>query len=155
MKKLILPLLLVFFAIGQAQTDKNSDLADNKSEHHHMRSQDEKRTPAERANLQTKRMALHLDLTESQQKSVNALLLKQNEQRDKSFAAAKKNKEAGKQPTDAERYQQQVSHLDSQIAFQNEMKSILNEKQYAQWKTQREKSGKRLMMRIHHKGQHD
>jgi len=29
MKKLIFPLLLVFFAIGQAQTDKNSDLANN------------------------------------------------------------------------------------------------------------------------------
>ncbi len=155
MKKLIFPLLLVFFAIGQAQTDKNSDLANNKSERHHLRSQDAKRTPAERANLQTKRMALHLDLTESQQKSVNALLLKQNEQRDLSFSAVKKDKEAGKQPTDAERYQQQVNRLDSQIAFQNEMKSILNEKQYAQWKTQREKSGKRLMMRKHHKGQHD
>ncbi|MDP2058913.1 MAG: hypothetical protein U1C58_08395 [Flavobacteriaceae bacterium] len=150
MKKLILPLLLVVFAIGQAQIDKKVELASNKQAHQHLRSQDEKRTPAERANLQTKRMALHLDLTESQQKSVNTLLLKQNEQRDLSFAALKKDKEAGKQPTDAERYQQQVNRLDSQIAFQKEMKSILNEKQYEQWKNQREKSGKRMMMKKHH-----
>jgi hypothetical protein len=115
-----------------------------------MRAQYQNQTPAERANLQTKRMTLHLDLTDGQQKSVNALLLKQNEQRSKSFAEAKKNKEAGKQLTDAERYQLQVSRLDSQIAFQKEMKSILNEKQYEQWKTQREKSGKRIAMRKHH-----
>lgn len=155
MKKLILPLLMLVFAIGQAQTDKKVELASNKQARQQMRAQYQNQTPAERANLQTKRMTLHLDLTDGQQKSVNALLLKQNEQRSKSFAEAKKNKEAGKQLTDAERYQLQVSRLDSQIAFQKEMKSILNEKQYEQWKTQREKSGKRIVMRKHHHKQHN
>lgn len=155
MKKLILPLLMLVFSIGQAQTDKKADLASNKQVHQRMRAYHQNQTPAERANLQTKRMALHLDLTDSQQKSVNALLVKQNEQRDKLFAEAKKNKEAGKQPTDDERYQMQVSRLDSQIVFQNEMKSILNEKQYEQWKSHREKSGKRIAMRSHHKRQHN
>lgn len=153
MKKLILPLLLVVFAIGHTQTDPKDELALNKRAQQHARGQYEKRTPVERANLQTKRMTLQFDLTESQQKSVNNLLIKQNEQRNLSFEDAKKIKEAGKQPTDAERYQHQVSRLDSQIAFQKEMKSILNEKQYEQWKAQREKSGKRIMMRRHHNKQ--
>lgn len=153
MKKLILPLLLVVFVIGHAQTDPKDKLARNKRTQQHERGQYEKLTPVERANLQTKRMTLQLDLTESQQKSVNNLLIKQNEQRNLSFEDAKKTKEAGKQPTDAERYQHQVSRLDSQIAFQKEMKSILNEKQYEQWKAQREKSGKRIMMRRHHNKQ--
>lgn len=153
MKKLILPLLLSVFILGNAQTEKQSDVATTRQSQYQKRGQYAKMTPAERANLQTKRMVLHLDLTEGQQKSVNALLTKRNEQRDKFFAEATKNKEAGKQFTDAERYQHQVSRLDSQIAFQKEMKSILDEKQYAQWKAQHEKSGKRLMMRKHQKRQ--
>ncbi len=155
MKKLILPLLLSVFILGNAQTEKQSDVANTRQPQYQKRAQHAKMTPAERANLQTKRMVLHLDLTEGQQKSVNALLLKRNEQRDKFFAEAAKNREAGKQFTDAESYQHQVSRLDDQIAFQKEMKSILDEKQYAQWKAQHEKSGKRLMMRKHQKRQHN
>lgn len=153
MKRLILPLLLSVFIFGNAQTEKQSDVATTRQAQYQKRAHYAKMTPAERANLQTKRMTLHLDLTESQQKSVNALLLKQNENRDKFFAEATKNGESGKQFTDAERYQHQASRLDDQIAFQKEMKSILDEKQYGQWKAQHEKSGKRFMMRKHHKRQ--
>ena len=63
------------------------------------------------------------------------------------------NKESGKQLTDAERYQLQVGRLDSQIVFQKEMKSILNEKQYEQWKTQHKKFGKHMRMGRRYKKQ--
>ncbi|PJB13350.1 MAG: hypothetical protein CO119_02110 [Flavobacteriales bacterium CG_4_9_14_3_um_filter_40_17] len=153
MKKLIFPLLLSVFIFGNAQTEKQSDVATNRQSQYQKRAHFAKLTPSERANLQTKRMTLHLDLTESQQKLVNNLLLKQNEQRNQSFEAANKNKESGKQLTDAERYQLQVGRLDSQIVFQKEMKSILNEKQYEQWKTQHKKFGKHMMMGRRYKKQ--
>ncbi len=95
--------------------------------------------PQEMAELQTKKMTLHLDLTEAQQKKVMALNLEQAKQRKAAKEKRKESKEKGKKPTKEERLAFENKKLDAQIENKKQMKSILNEEQYKKWETMKEK----------------
>ncbi|KJD32613.1 hypothetical protein PK35_10465 [Tamlana nanhaiensis] len=97
------------------------------------------------ATLQTKRMTLHLDLTESQQAKIQKINLENATQRKAKFEEMKAKKEKGelKKPTDEERYAMENARLDHQIAMKRKMKDILNDDQYAKW----EKGQQRMAMR--------
>lgn len=89
-------------------------------------------TAAERASLHTKKMTLALALDNAQSKKVYAVILPKVEQR-MATKAAKKEQQERQKPSKEERFKRINMRLDTKIAFQNEMKSILTEPQFEQW----------------------
>ncbi|MCX2717989.1 hypothetical protein [Lentiprolixibacter aurantiacus] len=125
MKKLILTLALLTGVLLSAQEmrprmhkQKHSDL-----------------TAEQMAVLKTKRMALALDLTDSQQRQVQKLNLEQQELRKSRRAEMKARREGNdeKPVSTEERYEHELDRLNSMIAFKAQMKSILNQSQYEKW----------------------
>lgn len=104
-------------------------------------------SPEDIAQIQTKKMTLELDLNESQQKQVNALLLEEAKGRAEKKAAYSKmkdNAEAKAAITKEDRVKMMNERLDNQIAMKAKMKTILNADQYAKWEqNMTEKTGKR------------
>lgn len=87
-------------------------------------------TPEQVAQLQTKKMTLHLDLTTSQQVEVEKLLVSEAKERKAKMEVVKANKESGEKPSQDERLKMQNERLDHQIAMKQKMKAILNADQY-------------------------
>lgn len=133
MKKLILIVVFCATAISYAQGPR-----DNAKDF----------TAAERASLHTKKMTLALALDNAQSKKVYAVVLSQVEDRMAAQAVKKEQKE-GQKPSKEERLKRLNARLDSQIAHQNEMKSILTGPQFEQWKAMAKK-GKRGRKGRHH-----
>ena len=104
-------------------------------------------TPEEIAQIQTKKMTLELDLNESQQKQVNALLLEEARNRaekKEAYNKIKDNAEAKAALTKEDRVKMMNDRLDNQIAMKAKMKNILNADQYAKWEQKMtQKTGKR------------
>ncbi|MGB5419767.1 hypothetical protein [Algibacter sp.] len=99
------------------------------------------------ATNQTKKMTLHLDLTESQQKQIQKINLENATKRKEMMAERKARKESGevKKPTPEERLKMDNARLDYKIAMKAKMKNILNEEQFAKWE--------KWQMQRDHKGQ--
>ncbi|WP_341214998.1 hypothetical protein [uncultured Wocania sp.] len=87
----------------------------------------------EMATLQTKKMTLHLDLTESQQAKIHKLNLENATKRKAMMETRKARKESGNTPSKEQRLAMMNTKLDHQIAMKAKMKDILNEEQYAKW----------------------
>jgi hypothetical protein len=85
------------------------------------------------AELATKKMALHLDLNESQQIAINEIELERAKKRKERHEA----KENRKDYTEAERFEQKTEMLDAQIAHKKKIKSILTAEQYKKWESGR------------------
>ena len=104
-------------------------------------------TPEDIAQIQTKKMTLELDLNESQQKQVNALLLEEARNRaekKEAYNKIKDNAEAKAALTKEDRVKMMNERLDNQIAMKAKMKNILNADQYAKWEQKMtQKTGKR------------
>ena len=102
-------------------------------------------TPEEAATLQTKKMTLHLDLNEKQQKDLYKINLenatKHKEMRE--TFKAKKESEPMEKPSKEERLKMMNAKLDHQIAMKARMKTILNAEQYAKWEKVLEKMANR------------
>ncbi|MFK5891401.1 MAG: hypothetical protein QM486_11800 [Flavobacteriaceae bacterium] len=108
-------------------------------------------TPEQHATIKSKQMALHLDLNKQQEKQVYGLVLKQEESKEK---FRKKRRAAfinGERPTEAQQFDRMNKGLDSKITFQKNLKNILSNKQYTQWKKE---AGKRAQMRQKMKNNH-
>ena len=101
-------------------------------------------TKKKRLKLHVKKMQLALDLSENQTTSVRALL-------EKYQAKGPKRGEKTAQLSSDERYEMRMQRMDTQLALQKEMKSILNDTQFAQWKKLILR--KRMAERSHHKPQ--
>jgi hypothetical protein len=99
-------------------------------------------TKKQRLELHVKEMQLALDLSENQMASVRTLL-------EKYQAKGPKRGEKTAQLSSDERYEMRMQRMDTQLALQKEMKSILNDAQYAQWKERMPR--KRMAERSHHK----
>ena len=113
-------------------------------------------TPEQMATIQTKRMTLALDLTNSQQEQIQTLNLENAKLRKTKMEEWKAKKESGevKKPTSEERFAMHNARLDHQIAQQEKMKQILDEDQYAKWKAMRHKKGMHAKRKMHHKPKH-
>ena len=87
------------------------------------------------ATLQTKRMTLDFDLTESQQKAIYDLQLSATNERKQKHEERKKAREDKDfhKPSKDERFALLNESLDKKIAHKNKMKSILNDEQYKKW----------------------
>ena len=101
-------------------------------------------TPDQVAELQTKKMTLDLDLSKDQQKKVYNLNKQIAFQRDARRKEMLAKREKGVKLTDDEKYQRKNQRLDAQIAHQNQLKKILNEKQFETWKKNNEKRRQHL-----------
>ncbi len=98
------------------------------------------------ATLQSKKMMLALDLSSNQQQELETLLSKRIGQRHQMRQARQQDSAAMADPQ--KRYQFMNQRLDSEIAFRQELKKILSEPQYEQW---RQMHPPREMMG-HHRG---
>lgn len=137
MKKIVSLIVLVFAIVFSTSAQKKRK-----------RIQKERMTPEQHATLAVKKMALHLELSDAQQRKIKPLVLAQAKEK---HAAWKQMKEARgkKQEISAEkRFKNANARLDSQIAFQRKMKSILNAEQFEKFKKSqvlRKRMGKRRM----------
>ena len=97
------------------------------------------------ATLQTKRMTLALDLTDSQQKQIQSINVEHAAHRMEKMNEMKERRESGerKNLSAEERYSMQLAMLDRQIAEKEQMKQILNKDQYAKWEKLKLREGKR------------
>ena len=138
MKKLaIIALALITFQ-ANAQ-DKKEKRQDNRKEKMEKRMQLE---PEEMAELQTKKMTLHLDLTEAQQKQIQALNLEEATLRKAKMEEYKKLKESGEKPTKDMRVKMMNEKLDHEIELKQKMKTILNAEQFEKWEKSQAKRSK-------------
>jgi len=129
MKRAISILVLVFIFAFTAQAQRG-----------HKKGMFNKMTPEQKATLRVKKMALKLDLTESQQRQVKAVVKKVIEE--KMTKRHQKNKTVS-----AKKFKNYNDRLDKKIAFKKKMKKILNEKQYEKF----EKMAGRKIKKKHHK----
>ncbi len=92
-------------------------------------------TPEQVATLQTKKMTLALDLSEAQQKQMQALNLENAKARKAKMEERKAAKEDGerKKPTSEERFSMQNKRLDARLAQKEKMKEILSDEQMEKW----------------------
>ena len=121
MKKLIgiLSLILVFSFTSNAQQNKKRTA--KKADF----------SPEQIATLQTKKMDLHLDLSNSQEKAVFKLIESQAVERRKAREEFKSKREKGDKPTSNERFEHQNTRLDKQIEHKAAIKKILSDEQFA------------------------
>lgn len=106
--------------------------------------------PEERATLKTKKMTLALDLTAKQQRGVQALNEEEARWKQEMMETRKEARESSETRSSAEeRYKRQNQVLDQQIAYQQQLRELLDEDQYLRWKKIRARSvaGKRSMLR--------
>lgn len=112
-------------------------------------------SPEETAKLQTKKMALQLDLTEQQQVEVEKVLLADATNRKTNMEAfkAKKEKAEGEKPSKEDRLKMTNERLDHQIEMKRKMKAILNAEQYEKFEKIQEKrqaqKGKKVRAKMH------
>ena len=127
MKKLVLiTLALLAIQVGAQEPKRDG----------HKRGEMMKNLSAEEiANLKTKKMTLHLDLDESQQKEIYDINLANATKRKAHMESRKAKKETGEaqQPTKEDRLKMATAKLDHQIAMKAKMKEILNDEQFAKW----------------------
>jgi hypothetical protein len=112
-------------------------------------------SPEEIATLQTKKMALRLDLTKAQQREIQALNLEQAKARKAQMEARKKMREDGKstKPTKEERFNRVNHQLDAKLATKAKLKTILNKEQFEKWERGNAMKGKQKHKMTKQKGQ--
>ena len=136
MKKLMIILLLgsSLLSFGQKEAKQKKVYEDFSTE--------------QQAILQTKKMALELDLNDNQQKQLLDLNKKWAEVKAKKRAEMKSlNKE---EMSSTDRFNHMNTMLDEKLAHQNELKKILNEDQYNTWKKSSNKMKKGSRGRTEH-----
>lgn len=104
------------------------------------------------ATLQSKKMMLALDLSSNQQQELKTLLSKRIQKRQEMRKARQKDTAAPADPR--QRYHWMNERLDSEIAFRQDLKKILTEPQYEQWRQLHQRDGTRHhpYARRHHPG---
>jgi len=96
-------------------------------------------TPEQNAILQTKKMALTLDLNTTQQNQILVINKKQAVERKNKMDFRKSMKDSDTKPTADARFKMMNNMLDAQLVHQKEIKKILNNEQYAEWKKMHKK----------------
>lgn len=95
-------------------------------------------TPEQKSQLMLKKMTLELDLNDSQQKEMSAIISEKIAKKEAHRAEMKAMKEKGVRPTNDERFAKQIKMLDEQIATKKRMEKILNAKQFEKWTSLKE-----------------
>ena len=90
-------------------------------------------TTEQQATLQSKKLALSLDLDANQQKSVAKLMKAQADNRKKMRDQFQQNKQDGVKLTNDEKFELQNNRLEKQLEHKAAMKKILNDEQFEKW----------------------
>ena len=85
-------------------------------------------SPEKEATLWTKKMTLELDLNETQQDQIYALILEKAKAKSQHFKNLPKER-----PTVEQIFEMEVDRLDQKIAMKKALKSILTKKQFERW----------------------
>jgi len=92
----------------------------------HKKDRMENLTPEQRSEIRTKKMTLLLNLTDSQQKTAQSIVLEEEIQREE-FKKVRENK---KSLSDEEKFNQMNARLDSQIKIKRKWQALLSEEQF-------------------------
>jgi hypothetical protein len=128
MKKLVIVALALFTLNGIAQQDGK-----NRKDRKEMRSELRDMSPENIADLKSKKLTLHLDLSESQQKQVHNILLDEAKDMQKIRSERQADNNEKERPSKEERVEMQNNRLDKAIAIKRKMKTILTPEQYAKF----------------------
>ena len=139
MKKIISIFLLLFSAFLMAQPPHQQSPPEKRMERMN------KLTAEQQATLWSKKMTLELDLNDTQEQQLYALVLNKANTHKKRRANRLKER-----PNSEEKYQMQVDLLEEKITMKKAMKSILTAEQYGLWEKSQKK--KELMKKKHLKG---
>ena len=85
-------------------------------------------SPEQEATLWTKKMTLELDLNETQQDQMYALILEKARAKSQRFKNLPKER-----PNEEQIFEMEVDRLDQKIAMKKALKSILTKKQFERW----------------------
>ena len=130
-------LLIFALALGSLTAFSQDDSQRNQKDL--MKRISERPTPEQRAELQTKRLTLNLDLDKSQQLKVQDILLNHYKEFDNSD-----RKKGFEKMTAEEKHAVKVEHMDGAIALKEKMKGVLNAEQYAKYAQMQERQIKRV-----------
>ena len=134
MKNVILIMVVLIGFTMQAQDNDKGKLEARKE----MRKKMNNLSPEQKAELATKKMALHLDLTEAQKKKIYPVELEIAQLRE----AAGKNNEAKKDLSKEELFKRRSEMLDKKSAIKAQYKSILTTEQFEKWEKMSHKRAK-------------
>ena len=95
-------------------------------------------SPEQQIQLMLKKMTLELDLNDSQQKEVSAIISEKIAKKEAMKAEMKSKKDKEVKLTNDERFAMQMKMLDEQIATKKRMEKILNAKQFEKWASLKE-----------------
>jgi len=150
MKKLVL-VALALFALQVTAQDKKEDKKELRKER---MERFKNIKPEEMAKLQTKKMTLALDLTEAQEKKVEALNIKNAKIRKAEFKKRKTLGKSNKNISQVEKLRRANSKLDAKIATKRAMKKILTPEQYEKYsKTAKKRKLRKKRGKMKHKKQ--
>lgn len=108
-------------------------------------------SPEERATIQSKRMTLALGLDQRQQDQMTGLLKQRLEERAELRQRRKSEADSGTSADSENRFDRLNAHLDRKIAFQEELRGILSERQFEKWQTQRERQMAKRQRQLRHR----
>ncbi|NOY48550.1 MAG: hypothetical protein GXO84_10240 [Chlorobi bacterium] len=129
MKKLVVIVIALVSIQAFAQSHKGEQ---RKGEHKESVHRFNDFSPEQIAILQTKKMTLHLDLTEVQQREIQKINLANTIERKAKMETRKKMRESGafEKPSTEERFNMMNERLDEQIARKKQMQAILSKEQF-------------------------
>jgi hypothetical protein len=102
------------------------------------RNEMEQFTPDQKNQLMLKKLTLELDLNNSQQKEMSAIISEKIAKKEAHKTEMKAMKEKGVRPTNDERFAMAMKNLDEQIATKKRVEKILNAKQFEKWTSLKE-----------------
>jgi adenylosuccinate synthase len=138
MKKVIAIALLAVGLSAFAQEEKQAA----------QKSDIERLSPEQRDQLHLKKLITELDLNESQQKEMAALLSEQSAKRQKGMDERKQNREKGVQPTADEKFNRRSQRMDDEKAMKDKVKKILTPEQYKNWEKMRSDNKEKMEKRM-------
>lgn len=128
MKKILSILLLGFTVFSFAQ--KGPDEMQKKNHF----------TPEQQAIIKTKKMVLQLDLNKLQESQLLAINEKKAINKQKLMESHRAKRQNDQQLSSDEKFDMRNKMLDSQIEYQAEIKNILDQKQFEEWRSNRKRN---------------
>ena len=138
MKKVLIICILLIGAISMAQPKEGKRHEKRKE----LRKSLESLTAEQRAELKTKRMTLHLDLTQAQQKKMQEIHL---ELENKRAQLKEKVEKESKEDT----YKKVASRLDEKIVLKKKIKELLTEQQFEKFEKMKHRRKGLQKRRLH------
>ncbi len=132
MKKLILVAILLCSIANFAQEKKSNNKKNDM----------EQMTPAQRNDLNLKKMTLELDLNDKQQKEMSIIINEMSAKRESQKSTMMAMKEKGEKPTADQKFEMKNKMLDEKIAMKSRVQKILTPAQFEKWENMQHKNNK-------------